>query len=344
MLRSISDRDGSDVLMRASESSSAEGSRRVAAILALVVSLLAAVGLMVSGPATAASPAPTAVRIDSVTSDVAAPGGTPGGAVPTVLVKTGGTVHVNVSFYDSTGAPASFTKDTAVTVTSAGKGGVLTQITKTVKKGATFDTINVSFAEAANQIRLTVKIPVKGGVSLVAPASDAQLFDVLTQLTFTPSFPGTFLQQGIGGDSGCQNATPTNPVCGVVILPHGAQSDQVLLSLGACDADYALCGSNKGVVVQTLAKLTGLYAKSDPAALLIKCDKTLCGVGPIQGQNLNFSLAGNEALAPATPCPAKGTVGADQKACVDYVQSKRDGSGDTLLYLLFTQDMRGSVS
>jgi hypothetical protein len=29
--------------------------------------------------------------------------------------------------------------------------------------------------------------------------------------------------------------------------------------------------------------------------------------------------------------------------CVDYVQSKRDGSGDTHLYLLTDQDLRGGI-
>ena len=43
------------------------------------------------------------------------------------------------------------------------------------------------------------------------------------------------------------------------------------------------------------------------------------------------------------PAPRKNTIGADQVACVDYVQSKRDGSGDTYLYLLLTRDARVSV-
>ena len=29
--------------------------------------------------------------------------------------------------------------------------------------------------------------------------------------------------------------------------------------------------------------------------------------------------------------------------CVDYVQSKRDGASDTILYLLFTRDLRGGI-
>ena len=335
-------RDGSDVPMRATQPTAAGRPRRRALALALVVSMLAAVGLVVSGPATAASTAPVRVVLDAVTSDIAAPAGTPAGAVPTVLAKPGTTVHVRVSFYDATGAPASFTKDTAVVVSS--DGGQLSQLTKTVPKGATAATLDVAFAQAANQVVLAVTVPAKSGSTISTTSSPAQRFDVVSQLQFVGSSPGVSLQAGIGGDTECQNATPTNPVCGIVILPHGAQSSRVLLSLGACDATYAACGSGKGSVVQTLAGLSGLYSKSDPAALLMKCDKTLCGGGQIQDHHVFYSLTATGALAAAPACPAKGTMIADDVPCVDYVQSKRDGSGDTLLYLLFTQDMRGSVS
>ncbi len=150
---------------------------------------------------------------------------------------------------------------------------------------------------------------------------------------------------GIGGDdNSCTQATTANPVCGVLVLPYGAPSG-VLLSLGACDTTYAKCGSTKGAVVQALVDLSGgSYSKTSPATLVVKCDKSLCGGGAIQNVHLNFSFDGNTPLAPASACPAKSTVGPDQEACVDYVQSKRDGSGDTHLYLLFARDLRGGIS
>ena len=126
---------------------------------------------------------------------------------------------------------------------------------------------------------------------------------------------------------------------------RAATSPQVLLSLGACTgtADpYAKCNA-RGVVVQTLANLTGLYPKDDPATVIMKCDKTLCGTGAIQALFLNYSLLGDASLTKAEACPRKNTIGADQDACVDYVQSKRDGFGDTHLYLLLTRDARVSV-
>jgi hypothetical protein len=274
---------------------------------------------------------------------VTAPGGTPSGAVPSVIVQIGGTVHLGVSFYDASGAPASFSKDTTLLVTSNRPG--LTQLTGTALKDATTATLDVRFTQAVNQVSLTVSVPGRAGAGITpGTSSPGQIFDVLSQLQFADSSPNNSFQKGIGGDnSQCANATSTQPVCGIVILPHGAQSSTVLLSLGACDSSYAGCGSTRGFVVQTLADLGGLYTRTDPATLLIKCDKTLCAGGAIQTKQLSFSLNGNDALAPAPPCPAKGTVGSDQTACVDYVQSHRDNSGDTLLYLLFPNDMRGSV-
>ena len=40
-------------------------------------------------------------------------------------------------------------------------------------------------------------------------------------------------------------------------------------------------------------------------------------------------------------CPAKGVIGEDQEACVDYVSSSRN-KGDLYLHLLFVADARGS--
>jgi hypothetical protein len=41
----------------------------------------------------------------------------------------------------------------------------------------------------------------------------------------------------------------------------------------------------------------------------------------------------------ALGCPAKGVIGEQQDACVDYVSSSRN-KGDLYLHLLFVADMR----
>ena len=308
--------------------------------VALALCLTAALGGLVTTAATAASPAPVRIVIDDVTSSVSAPEGTAPDAVPTVLVAAGQTFSIHVSFYDVTGAPASFNNDTTLAISS--NRGTLTPATGIAPKGATSATLDTSLASAVNQVALTVSVAGRRTSDVVpGTSSPGQLFDVVSQLRFEDSTSN--FQKGIGGDSNCTTATKDAPVCGIVILPNGAASSQVLLSLGACDSTYAGCGSPKGSVVQTLFADGGLYSKTSPATLLIKCDKSLCGGGSIQNVKVNFSLTGNEALGAAPPCPAKATIGADQDACVDYVQGKRDGAGDSYLYLLFAHDLRGGI-
>ena len=88
--------------------------RGVALPAALAVALtLAAVGLQAgaaAGPGTPGPPGPVRIVVDGISSAVAAPTGTPGGAVPYVLVEAGQEFFVDVSFYDATGALASFSQ------------------------------------------------------------------------------------------------------------------------------------------------------------------------------------------------------------------------------------------
>ena len=309
-------------------------------VLSLIGILVAALGGLITSTATAASPGPTAIVVDGVSSTVAAPVGTPAGAVPTVLVAAGQNFFVDVSFQDATGAPAAFNSDTTLSITS--NQVTLSPSTTVVPKGVTSWRLTTTAATAANQVSLTVKVASGRSARTVAPGTSSVLFDVMSELRLENSARDVRFQQGIGGQANCTEATRDDPVCGIVILPRGSVSDKVLLSLGACDSAYAGCGSTRGSLVQTLADLTGLYTKTSPATLLMRCDKSLCGSGSIQSKTLSYSLEGNRPLQTAPACPAKGTVGAEQPACVDYVQSKRDGSGDTYLYLLFTEDARVS--
>ena len=187
---------------------------------------------------------------------------------------------------------------------------------------------------------LRLEVTVGGKAPFSDTAADGQLFDVLSELRLEPS--RSDFQEGIGGQDDCAEATRADPVCGILILPQGASSPDVLLSLGECgDAAYSGCGDPRGSVLQALAALDG-YSTTSPATILVKCDKTLCGGGSIQDQHLSYTLDGNSALTRADACLGKGVV-SPEPACVDYVQSKRDGSGDTYLYLLFVRDARVSV-
>jgi hypothetical protein len=322
--------------------------RRLA--LLLVAVLAAALGGFATQTATAAPAGPAAIRIDRVYSDVAVPTGLPTGAAPYMVVKTGGTFSVAVTFLDARGRSTSFDAPTTLSMTASSNMGpvVVVHNPVLVAKGQRTALISGTIGVAANQVRLTMSA---GGI-ITAAGSD-QLFDVLATVKSEPAAA----QQGIGGSDGsCSSATPTAQVCGTLLLPNGAASEKVFMSLGACDGtDYTKCGNRLGgSIVQVLADLTApnpnpkraeidLYTKTSPATLILTCDTTLCETGAIQGIPVNYSLSGNGDLVPAPACPRKGTVGASQEVCVDYVQSKRDGASDTILYLLFTRDLRGGI-
>jgi len=323
-------------------------------VLSLLLGVVAALGgaFGTFAPAGGASlPTPTSMVITKISS-VDPPGGLPDGAAPNTLVVAGGVLTIHVVF-SAGSAAAAFKSDTPLTISST--GGTLTTTTGLAPAGQTYADVTTSIKAPINRVGLTLTVS-KGpskGLSTGTP-DPALLFDVLSDLRFEDSMAG--FQQGIGGGSNCTDATRGAPVCGIVMLPNGSSSSQVLLSLGLCDTDpdstYAPCHVGPkgpgGAVVQTLfGQASQPYTVDSPATVIIKCDKTLCGTGSIQALTVIYSLGGNSALTAAGPCPAKGTMGTDENGvgvpCVDYVQSKRDGSGDTHLFLLTDRDLRGGI-
>jgi hypothetical protein len=318
----------------------------VRAALAVLALALAGVGLQI-GVAAGDPPRPVRIEIDRVFSSLSAPAGTPEGAVPYALVVAGGQFFVEVSFYDAAGQPAAFNQDTPLRIsTNTGSGNLPSPAMVTAPGGSTSVTLTTSLPEPANQVQVTVSAPTLRGSKAVTPGTTSpdERFDVLAELRFEDSAAGTPFAAGIGGEADCTSATSEDPVCGTLLLPNGAQSSQVLLSRGLCDAAYADCRSARGSVIQFLGNLDGLYTQTSPATMLVRCDKSLCGKGAISRVGLSYSLLGNAALAPAPRCPAKNTIGTGQQVCIDYVQSTRDNAGDSLLHLLLTKDARISVS
>jgi hypothetical protein len=315
-------------------------SRRHRVLLMLLACLGLAVPLVVMQSASAANTTPVRIQIDGISSTTKAPTGTPGTSEPYVLVKAGDTFTIAVSFWDAYGNPASFNTDTTLAISTP--AGTLTPSTGTALKDSPTAELTTSLSAPANQVSLTVSVAGGRGARTVTPgtSSPAQLFDVVSQLRTDQASLNTSFTQGIGGGDGmCTDATRQSPVCGIVMLPNGAASS-VLLSSGVCDGTaYTPC-TTKGAVIQTLFNDGGLYTSTTPATLLMKCDKSRCGTGAIKNVPVYFSLNGNDALAAVPPCPAKNTLGTGQQMCVDYVQSQRDGAGDTYLYILFTQDAR----
>jgi hypothetical protein len=310
--------------------------------LALAIGSLGLQGAAASGP----TPTPVRVVVDAISSPVTAPVGTPGEAVPYVLVEAGGEFFVDVSFYDAEGVPAAFKQDTTLTIsTTTSRLNQPTPSTGIAPRGATSVRLATSLPLPANQVRVTVAVAGSKGPKAVAPGTSSpdQAFDVLEDIRLFDSPPGAAFAAGIGGEGDCTTVTVDDPVCGLVLLADGARSPQVLLSIGPCDAAYGRCTSDRGAIVQALADLTDLYTKSAPATILLKCDKSLCGQGALQDTVPHYSLLGNAALEPVPACPAKSTIGAEQEVCVDYVSSTRDNAADSLFHILLDRDARVSV-
>lgn len=307
----------------------------------LALLLAAALGLWLSPMPAGAAPSSTTTVYLHVTSvstpsiDVPA---TPG--APAAFVVAGVPFDVTVSFTDSSGDGGNATTlpngvsqlqlTSSLGKTALGVVAVDSTMTQVTFRG-------MVIGAAANGVTLSASVT-KGNSKGTSPVPSAP-FDV--QSTYTTNPPGTPLTQ-IGGSSavgGC-NATPASPICADLVLPSGS-STSILMSMGLCTG-FATC---TGSVVQALVGLdNGSYSRTNPATLIVKCDKTLCGGGAINRQQLLVQLTPADPLTTAPPCPAKNTIGADQDFCVDYVQSTRDNAGDTWLYLLLDKDARAMHS
>lgn len=334
--------------------------RRKHVTLLFVGGLVATLGLAVVNPAVAGKPSdggggstvlptPTRIVVTGVTSDFTRGAELPPGGLPSVVVQAGGPLVVAVRFEDADGNEAAFKKDTALDATS--NVGRLGPVTGTALKGISTATVTTSVTTVVNRVVLTVG----AGSGRNAPeGGPSVMFDVLAELEpDVPASNGVAFEQGIGGDTSCTAATPAEPVCGVVRLPRGAATN-VLLSVGACDKvtdpedPYAPClegpkGPDGAVVQSLFSQPTDAYRTDSPAAIILKCDKTLCGTGSIRARTVLWSLGGNAPLVAAEACPGKNTMAAEATPCVDYVQSTRDGSGDTHLFLLTDRDIRTGI-
>lgn len=135
-------------------------------------------------------------------------------------------------------------------------------------------------------------------------------------------------------------SAPGEQTCVDVLLPNGVGSD-VFFSTGLCTGEVG-CLDEGGTVLQVLADLGERYTPEAPATLVVRCHKSRCGGGAIQDNGLQVNLDPVGDLTESPECSAKGFMSGPDGHCIDYVQSKRDGSGDTYLYLLITRDARMS--
>jgi hypothetical protein len=264
---------------------------------------------------------------------------TPGS--PALLVEQNRDFAVAVMLLDSSGAPTVISnKATVVTLSRTPGGPSVGQVT--VPGGQSSGTGSARIAAAANDVRLHADAKVPNGAKATTPLTGvSNEFDVLGKIVLVPAggLPAQDVLVSAGGPGVACEATPAVPTCIDLFLPNGIASD-AFFATGACDAP-AGCAPGSDLLL-VLARFGAGHSDSNPATMVLKCDKTLCPGGSIQNFVPKVSLDGDGALGSAPACAQKGVQSGPDGFCVDYVQSKRDGSGDTYLYVLLARDMRGS--
>jgi hypothetical protein len=306
--------------------------RRIRRAAALAVGGLVAALL----PFTAATGAPPSGSISFDIADSTVVPATPG-SDGLVYVVADESFAATLTFLDKRGVPAPLSNSDDTTVTlSYGTGGLFTALTPqaTLAAGASVTTTPpLTIPAPATGVVLKATATTKQGTTV---SDTSAPFDVLIE-SIAVTGPTSVGGDGAGVPGDC-NPTPERPVCGDLLPPANDFDKPGYLSQGCNTNDLCEASSTFVQVLSSFKKPS--EGRPAPATLLMNCDKTLCGGGGIKKQRLEVTLTPGSAPVSAEPCPAKGTVGAGQKFCVDYVQSTRDVAGDTILYLLFVEDAK----
>jgi hypothetical protein len=309
----------------------------------LLVGLIAAVATAVPAGATGTK---GALRIVSVT-DV-------GTGLPWPVQER--PFNVRVKVVDENGHRTTVPKATTIVLTEVSGPGVLGgNTTAVIPAGGSGATISgATYSQYANGVVFAVHT--KGYRVRLAP--DTITVEVALTAVSANATPGKPL---LLKDPNCAAPTAQVPTCGLLFLDNGARG-RVIMSVGSCDGLVKLrddhrgsqgcrsVGDTEALVVTAIADLKDfhgkpLYSKKSPAALVLACDKVLCGES---GHSYHepkikviYTLRNTGPLTKvAPPCPKKGELGKNQEACVDYAQSQRR-DGDLYLPLLYTVDLRG---
>ena len=252
---------------------------------------------------------------------------------------------VAVQVLNNAGKPTTVNEATTIVLEEVSGPGILGGTTTAAipRNGSSATISPATYSQFANGVVLRVRVTSGGRLD-----SGQETIDVALTAVGDTAAPRKSLSVK---DSNCVAPTAEVPNCGQFLLPNGANG-HVTLSVGSCDG-LGPCmteGSTEALVVTAIANLKDLggqplYSKASPATVVLACDKALCrevanGVPKIP---ILYTFDNTGSLTKtAAPCPKKGVVGADQEACVDYVQSSRN-DGDLYLYFLFTHDVRITI-
>lgn len=251
--------------------------------------------------------------------------------------------NVTVTAYDQYGNLASAYGQTVTLSTSGGVplntvGSIGGTTSGTFGADSSLTISGVTYSGYANNITLTAT-----DSTLPHPTATTTIeVDLYAQVFKAPSGSSSNLNLG-----GC-TVSPSTPVCTSLLLPKGANGsgNNVFLGEGACvpsptDSLTCLTGStNQTLLINAVANLSGLTSRTNPATLILTCDKTLCGGSGATTFNLLFQPTGSTSYLLAPACPSKGHIGQDQQFCQDFTQDHRTGAGNLVAYLLFLDDSK----
>jgi hypothetical protein len=228
----------------------------------------------------------------------------------------------------------------------SGPGELRGNTTAVIQKGFSSTVISgATYSQFANGVVLKVKVIYGEHLD-----SDKITVEVALTAVGANAKPGKPLKLK---DPNCAAPTSKVPTCGILFLKNGADG-HVTLSVGSCDGLADKLGgcreraNTEALVVTAIASLRDsdgdpLYSRKHPAKAILACDESLCPkTKDVTKFRVIYTLNNTGPLKKvAPPCPKKGVIGKDQKACVDYKNSKRR-DGDLYLPLLYNVDARYS--
>jgi hypothetical protein len=302
-------------------------------LLTAVPLLLVAAFLSALAPTTAAGgPEKGSLAVTAVSDTGTGLGGAVAGRPFSVVVQS----------RDDTGAPLALNRATTVTLSEvSGDGDLSGNLSAVIPRNGSQATITGAVYSAFDN-GVVLEVRASGGVALNPGRTTVDIAATAVRATGAP-------RSGIEvTDPACTVPTATSPTCGFLRLPNGANGT-ILLSVGSCEGVVSCRADSvdKAGLVTALVDLKDefgapLYTKTAPATFVLACDKSLCSNGGVPSFDVLVDLTNQGPLTVAPRCPAKGELGPTQSACLDTVQSKRDGAGDLYSVILLDFDVRMS--
>ncbi len=327
---------------------------------AATAGLLLVVGLLASslgaGPSGAATQPTLDVSVSTDNSALQGALGAPTTAIPTVLAaKNQTSINVTIRVIDG----SDLNKGTVVTLTPVGTAlntptGLFKLGTFTWPSKGSTASFTVTYSAADDNIALLAALKKTPSVW-----GESNSFDVVDSLALTKQ--GDIPTTGLGTET-CNTKTNTS-VCGVVVLPEGIGSSNAAMSSGSCSDPLCTPGGKEVQFIAGLKRialnpdgtpilnpdgtpvLQNIYSKTNPATLLLQCDKSQCAGKGVSSYTAKVSLSATDLLKVSPACSSKGVIQDDPAVdfCTDYVSSKRNNAGDLILVVLFFKDMRGAI-